>query len=79
MARRVLDLMIWHPKGDIKKCKISYLHRGAPKNLKVIKGSEIKKLEKGFMILRKGTAIPYHRIVKIECRDMLIWRKREKG
>ncbi len=79
MARKVLDLMIWHPKGDIRKCKIIYLHRGAHKNLKTIKGTDIKKLEKGFMILKKGTAIPYHRIVKIECGDRLIWKKCGKG
>lgn len=74
MAKKVLDLMLWHPKRDISNCKITYLHRGAAGNLKTINGSEIKKLDQGFLMLEEDVLIPYHRIVKIECEN-LIWKK----
>ncbi|MCK9151411.1 DUF504 domain-containing protein [Methanobacterium alcaliphilum] len=75
MAKHVLNLMLWHPKKDISLCNITYLHRGAHGNLKTVNGSQIKKLEKGFLILDEDQLIPYHRIVKIECKDNLIWKK----
>lgn len=75
MAKRILDLMLWHPKRDISNCKITFLHRGGPGNLKTINGSDIKKLDQGFLILEEDVHIPYHRIVKIDCENNLIWKK----
>lgn len=75
MAKHVLDLMLWHPKKDITLCEITYIHRGAQRNLKTISGAQINKLEKGFMILDEEQIIPYHRIVKIKCKNNLIWKK----
>ncbi|MDN5373881.1 MAG: uncharacterized protein PWP32_646 [Methanothermobacter sp.] len=79
MAKNVLDLLMWHPKWDIERCRISYLHRGASRNLKTIRGSDIERLERGFMILRDGSSIPYHRVVKIVCDNSFIWKKQKKG
>ncbi|MDI6702560.1 DUF504 domain-containing protein [Methanothermobacter wolfeii] len=79
MAKNVLDLLMWHPKWDIEECVISYVHRGAQRNLKTINGSEISRLERGFIILKDGRSIPYHRVVKIVCGDSFIWKKQEKG
>ena len=62
MAKNVLDLLMWHPKWDIEECVISYVHRGAQRNLKTINGSEISRLERGFIILKDGRSIPCHQM-----------------
>jgi len=75
MVKNILDMILWHPKMEIEKCKITYVHRGAKGNLKTIEGSHINKLERGFLILDEGTQIPCHRIIKIECNNEIIWNK----
>lgn len=75
MVKNILDMILWHPEMEIEKCKITYVHRGAPGNLKTIEGSCISKLERGFLILKEGTQIPCHRIIKIKCSNELIWNK----
>jgi len=75
MAKNVLDMILWHPEMDIKLSKITYIHRGANRNLKTIEGDHINKLERGFLILDEDTQIPYHRIIKIQYKDKLIWNK----
>ena len=62
MAKNILNMVLWHPRMKINQAKISYIHRGAPGNLKTIKGSFIDRLENGFLILNDGTQIPFHRI-----------------
>jgi len=69
MAKNILNMVLWHPRMKINQAKISYIHRGAPGNLKTIKGSFIDRLENGFLILNDGTQIPFHRIIKIEYND----------
>ena len=75
MVKNVLDMILWHPEMEIEKCKITYVHRGASGNLKTIEGNCIIKLERGFLILKEGTQIPCHRIVKIKCNNEVIWNK----
>ncbi len=69
MAKNILNMILWHPEMRIDQAKITYIHRGALGNLKTIKGSSIDKLEDGFLILKDGTQIPFHRIIKIEYND----------
>jgi len=78
MAKRVLDMLLWHPEKKIKNCNITFIHRGAPGNLKRIEGSGIKSLEGGFMILEDETKIPCHRIIRIECENQVLWEKHFK-
>ncbi|GAB6055331.1 DUF504 domain-containing protein [Methanobacterium movens] len=75
MAKSILNLLMWHPEKKLSTCKITYIHRGSPYNLKTVPGSKIKKIEKGFLVLKEDIQIPYHRIIKIECPDKLIWKK----
>ena len=75
MAKNVLDMILWHPKMDITRSKITYIHRGTKGNLKTINGDHIDRLEHGFLILDHKTQIPYHRIIKIEYKDEVIWNK----
>ena len=51
MAKNILNMILWHPEMRIDQAKISYIHRGAPGNLKTIKGSFVDRLENGFLIL----------------------------
>lgn len=75
MAKNILNMLLWHPEMKISDCEITYLHRGGPGNLKTISGSEIKKLEKGFMVLRDENMIPLHRIIRVECKKKILWNK----
>ncbi len=72
MAKRVFDMLIWHPSKKIENCTITIKHRGAPGNLKKIPGTRIKSLEGGFMVLKDDTKIPCHSIVRIMCEDELV-------
>ena len=60
---------------QITKTQITYIHRGAPKNLKTINGNSIARLDRGFSILKEGTQIPVHRIIKITNNNKIIWKK----
>lgn len=75
MAKKILDMILWHPKMDFKKCNITYIHRGALGNLKSIDCDQISRLERGFLILNDETQIPCHRITKIEYDGNVIWEK----
>lgn len=43
--------------------------------MKIIEGSSIDSLKGGFLILKDGTQIPFHRIIKIEYEQEIIWMK----
>lgn len=48
MAKNILSMLLWHPEMESEKSKISYIHRGARGNIKIIEGSSIDRLEGGF-------------------------------
>lgn len=75
MAKNILNMILWHPKMKISRSKISYIHRGARGNIKTIEGFLIDRLENGFIILKNGNQIPFHRIIKIEYNNKVIWSK----
>ncbi len=75
MARNIINMILWHPGMEINETKITYIHRGVPGNLKQINGNSIERIERGFLILKEGTQIPYHRIVKIENKNKILYKK----
>lgn len=75
MAKSVLDMILWHPEMDFSKCNITFVHRGAPGNLKNIDCDRVSRLNRGFLILDDKTQIPCHRIVKIEYDSQVLWKK----
>jgi uncharacterized protein len=75
MARNIINMILWHPEMEINETTITYIHRGAPGNLKKINGSSIEMVERGFLIINEGTHIPYHRIIKIEIGNKTLWKK----
>ena len=42
MARHIINMILWHPEMDINEIKITYIHRGAPGDLKKIHGNSIR-------------------------------------
>lgn len=75
MAKNIINMILWHPEMDINDAKLTYIHRGAPGNLKTIHGNSIERMEGGFVLLKEGTQIPFHRIVKIEINNKILWQK----
>lgn len=75
MAKSILNMIIWHPEMEINRTKISYIHRGARGNIKTVQGNEIEGTENGFLILNDETQIPFHRIIKVEYDDKILWKK----
>ncbi|MDD3984342.1 MAG: RNA repair domain-containing protein [Methanobacterium sp.] len=75
MARNIINMILWHPGLDINETIITYIHRGVVGNIKQINGNSIDRIERGFLILVEGTQIPYHRIVKIENKNKILYKK----
>jgi uncharacterized protein (UPF0248 family) len=74
----VLNELKWHPKLKLQDVKITITHRGAPNDKRTIQGSEVLELKRSFMRVasREGEVnIPYHRVLKIEARGEVLWRK----
>jgi len=77
--RDTLNKLRWHPKFNLQDTKVTILHRGVPGDVRVIEGSGIKELGPAFMrvVMPEGEAeIPYHRILQIEVRKQVLWKKR---
>jgi len=75
--RLILNEIKW--KGyDLGKCRIYYIHRGAPDDTRVVGGDVIKDIDRGFMILEgivQDVHIPYHRIFRIEFENQVIYER----
>lgn len=76
--RDILNEIKWKEGYDLSKCVIYYINRGSPDDTAIVQGSQIKEIEKGFLILEGipyEKYIPYHRIIKIEYEDIAIFEK----
>lgn len=76
--REVLNRLKWTEGESLDEAVIWYVHRGAPGDVLRISGDMIKELGHGFFDTKEAT-IPYHRIVKIEYRGRLLFKKPSKG
>ena len=74
--RDILNEIKWQRKYDIIQVKIWYVHRGAPKNIKIISGTEIKSIKKTFLEIDDDTMIPHHRIMKIMYKDIVLFDRK---
>lgn len=78
--RDVLNKLRWGGEDKLPGAKVTILHRGAPSDRRVINGTEILELGRGFMrvVSPEGEVkIPYHRILQIEVGGRVVWKKRE--
>ena len=76
--REVLNKLKWGGGDELQSARVTILHRGAPNDKRVIEGSDILELGRGFMrvVSPEGEVdIPYHRILQIEARGEILWRK----
>ncbi len=67
---------------DLNRCKVHYIHRGVPGDEKMIEGSIIKNIERGFLVLEgvvEDVYIPYHRIIRIEYGSQIIFERKKKN
>lgn len=77
--RDALNQLKWGGADRLREAKVTIVHRGVPKDKRVVGGDEILELGSGFMRVTspEGEAdIPYHRILKIEAGGQVIWEKR---
>ena len=66
--REILNKLKWHPSKKFEDYEIIILHRGAPKDIKVIPTKLVTNLRKSFFHYKENEEeimIPYHRILKI--------------
>jgi uncharacterized protein (UPF0248 family) len=78
--RDIFNEIKW--RFDLAKCKIYYIHRGAPGDVKIVEGSTIKNIERSFLVLEgdfEDVYIPYHRIFRIEFDNEIIFEKIRKS
>lgn len=72
--REILNKLRWTVGESLDDATIWYLHRGAPGDRLSLNGSMITSLDKGFFETDEAV-IPYHRILRIEYRDKVIFDK----
>jgi len=76
MVFQTLNRLKWQDK--LHEAEIIIVHRGAPENRKIIKGSRITELKKGYFYYKSENReiyIPLHRVVEIRQRGKILWRK----
>ena len=62
--REILNELMWHPGGGLERAEVTYVHRGAPGDVRTISGREIVELGRSFFST-EDSSIPYHRIILI--------------
>lgn len=76
MIRELLNKIKWTDK--LENYEIEILHRGAPKDRKVISGEKITEIKKSYFCYDNGqeVTIPFHRIRVIRKKDgKIVWEK----
>jgi uncharacterized protein (UPF0248 family) len=79
--RDLLNREKWASEAGLGDLEIVILHRGAPGDLKVIRGDSIADIAPRAMLVIEGgedTVIPYHRVRIIRRGDTVIWRRAPK-
>jgi len=77
--RDVLNKLKWGGEDELQSSRVTILHRGAPNDKRIIEGSDILELGRGFMRVASPEGeveIPYHRILRIEAHGHMLWEKR---
>lgn len=70
--REILNELKWRKDKNLAEAEIHFLHRGAPNDIKIISGSEIRELGRSFFTVGDNE-IPYHRIRKIIYRGEILF------
>lgn len=74
--REILNELKWRDDRDLDLAEVFYVHRGAPEDYRILKGSEIRDLGRSFIGV-EDAHIPYHRIFQIVYKgDVIFSRER---
>jgi uncharacterized protein (UPF0248 family) len=78
MVFQALNRLKW--KGGLENCEIIILHRGAPGDIKTIRGSQVTGLDRHYFWYKNGreTTIPLHRIQEVRLEGKPVWKRKEK-
>lgn len=80
LARDFLGKLKWTDK--LKGSEIVILHRGAPRNRKVLPAEDITEIKKGHFCYRdeegRETFIPMHRVLEIRMQGKVVWKRKTK-
>ena len=75
--RDIFNEIKW--RFDLAKCKVHYIHRGAPDDMKIVDGSLIMDIGRSFLVLHgafEDVYIPYHRVLRIEYEDQIVFDRK---
>jgi uncharacterized protein (UPF0248 family) len=75
-AKEVLNELKWRDDRDFNSVKLTYIHRGAPGDVKTIDGADILELGKSFFETSEAM-IPYHRITIIYYEGEELWKRKK--
>ncbi len=81
MVYRVLGKLLW--KGELDRAEVVILHRGMPGDRRIVPGSRISSVKKGYILVRDGrgeeSTIPLHRILEVSLDEKQIWKRTGKA
>ena len=83
--KNVLNRLRWDIDENPADYQITYRHRGAPGDVKIVRASSIRKLGKSYFTIQEvdgagESLIPFHRILEIRdtADDSIVWISRKK-
>lgn len=77
-AKECLNALKWRDAALDAAVEVWFVHRGAPGDVRIVRGSEILALHHSFFELasRDGTGmIPYHRVTRIVREGVAVWER----
>jgi len=82
LIRKILNSLKWDSKTSISDYYITFLHRGAPNDLKTYPADKIKEVKISYLLFfdevsQEDVVIPFHRIRRIfnKRTKEVIWEK----
>ncbi len=83
LIRKLLNQMKWDNNKNLSDYEITFIHRGAPNDLKTYSAARIKAIKSSYLIFVEEeeevgeVVIPFHRIQRIlnKKTNQIIWEK----
>jgi uncharacterized protein (UPF0248 family) len=83
--RKILNQIKWDSNKTLADYEITFLHRGAPEDLKTYPAEKIQEIESSYLLFideetDEDIVIPFHRIRKIYNKKTkeIVWEKAEE-
>jgi uncharacterized protein (UPF0248 family) len=78
--RPVLNEIKW--RYNLSKCRVHFIHRGMPGDIRIVDGRDIKNIDRSYLVLEsfpEDIYIPYHRIFMIEYNGEIVYEHHKKA